>query len=198
MKKKKKLVLVDTVTDERNYEITEASLKDDFCHYAFMIKKGVGAGDEHKVKGKGIADDDLIDAIRRFNVHLACIDDVFDHSGTEIESIDKMENHPLTALYMVTGFKIKSQGDSDSVVLIGTKAITNGGRIDIMTPKIPLDGLSSYPWYNELKEVTDNARREVELYKEGKCVQVEEKEDPAQLKITVEAGADEEFENARL
>jgi len=38
------------------FEIMAASIKDDFCNYTYEIKQGVGAGDTHQVKGKGIVD----------------------------------------------------------------------------------------------------------------------------------------------
>jgi hypothetical protein len=173
--------------EEKIFTIKEASLKDDFCNYKFEILRGVGSGDTHSVNGSGIIEDDMRDAFARLNVHLAAIDDVFKLSGIELENIDNYHNHELTSRYNVTGFKIKGGTENESIILIGSKYVgTAGGRIELATPRIPLDNLSSYQWYNELKEAADNAREEVALYKEGKYTAVEEddeKPNPRQLTI---------------
>lgn len=87
------------------FEITSAQIADDFCNYSFEILSGVGVGDTHNVKGKGIIDGDLQVAFSKFNAHLAFVDDVFSHSGIEVEDIDLMHNHDLTLLFNVTGFR---------------------------------------------------------------------------------------------
>lgn len=169
-KKKKK-----EVEEVKPLIITGAAIQDDFCNYEYEIKTGVGIGDVHKVKGSGVMYGDLGDAFKKFNVHLACIDDVFKHSEVEIEAIDALHNSELTYLYNVTGFKIKGSGENESITLTGTKTISQAGeRMSISTPKIELSSLSSYRWHNELKEASDNARAEVEQYKDGKCMPVEE------------------------
>lgn len=38
----------------KEFVIKEASIKDDFCNYTFEVASGVGIGDTHNVKGKGI------------------------------------------------------------------------------------------------------------------------------------------------
>ena len=183
-----------------DYKITAASLKDDICNYTFEITSGVGEGEVHSVKGHGIAKDELIDAFRKFNVHMACIDDVFKHSNITIENLNAFENHTLTALYYVTGFKIKGHGDDEAIVLIGVKQISaTGGRIAIETPKIPMDKLSSYTWYNELKEAADNARYEVDRYKCGNYVPVEARDTHDENQLTIADSMEEdELENARV
>ncbi len=204
--------LADTATGDpqaagRNYVITEAKIKDDFCHYSFRTTSGVGLGEEHSVKVDNIIMDDLKDAFSRFNIHLAVIDDVFKHSGIKIEDVDNYHNSDLTMRYHVTGFKVTGVEGDENVVLTGSKILsTAGGRMDIKTPKIPLDYTSSYQWYNELLTAVDVARIEVALYKEGKyeVPEVEEaKPNPKQLTIghAIKAaqadGEDDEFENAR-
>lgn len=182
---------------ERNYEIIGAQIKDDYCNYTFEIKSGVGIGDTHNVKGSGIVEGDMHEAFGKFNVHLACIDDVFKHSGIDFERIDEVAMHELTNTYHVTGFKIKGGKDNESIILIGSKHVSEaGGRIEIQTPKIPLDNFSSYKWYNELKEVADGARLEVALYKEGKYILADEPEplpDPNQTALPLES--DNDLEN---
>jgi len=65
----------------KEFEITSAQIKDDFCNYSFEVLKGNGLGDTHNVKGKGIVDVDMHKAFNRFNVHPAFIDDIFTHNN---------------------------------------------------------------------------------------------------------------------
>lgn len=204
-------------SEQKPYIIKEAIIKDDYCNYAFEILSGIGAGDTHSVKGSGIIMDDMKEAFNRFNVHLAVIDDVFKHSGIEIEDIDKYHGHDLAFLFTVTGFKISGGEDNESIILKGSKYVSSaGGRIELASPKIPLDNLSSYKWYNELRAAADSARMEVALYKEGKVVPAEEDEKPNPKQLTItdnmldivrtavngqagdEETHEEEFENARM
>lgn len=182
-KKKKKVPVTGA------YVIKEAVIKDEFCNYQFEITEGVGLGDTHNVKGSGIIEDDMRHAFGKLNVHLACIDDIFKHSKVEIADIDEFHNHELAGLYHVAGIKIRGSKENESVIILGNKYVGSaGGRIDLATPKIPLDNLSSYKWYNELKTAVDEIRNEVAQYKEGKYIAVEEEEDekpnPRQLRIT--------------
>lgn len=192
----------------RNYVITEAKIKDDFCHYSFKTIRGLGVGEEHSVKIDNIITDDMKDAFSRLNVHLAVIDDVFKHADVEIDDIDTLHNDSLTLLYHVHAFKITGSEGDESIILMGSKYLhTAGGRMDIKTPKIPLDNLSSYPWYNELKTAADAARLEVARYKEGKYENQPEGEeqqpDPRQLTIGDQLDGnsgddDDDFEEAKL
>lgn len=166
---KKKQAEEATEAPKKPFEIMAASIKDDFCNYTYEIKQGVGAGDTHQVKGRGIVDPDMLDSFAKLNVHLAVLDDVYAHSGIEIDDIDKFHGHELSTRYTVTGIKVKGDGENKTVVLVGTKFITcASGRIAIETPKIPVDKFSSYKWYNELDAAIERARTEVELYKGGK------------------------------
>lgn len=187
MSNRKKKKQQDSTEVTGPYIIKEAAIKDDFCHYQYEVTDGTGFGDTHNVKGTGIVLNDMHHAFGKLNVHLACIDDVFAHSNTDIDDIDKFHGHELAALYHVTGIKIRGGKHNESVILVGSKHVnSSGGRIDLVTPKIPMDELSSYKWKNELKAAVDAIREEVRLYKEGKYEKVleEEVENPRQLKIT--------------
>ena len=165
----------DAPENKRGFVITEASIKDDYCNYSFEIIDGIGVGDTHSVKGSGIIEDDLRNAFANLNVHLAAIDDIFKHSKVEILDIDELHSHELTMLYHVTSIKIKGGQDNESIIIKGNKYVSSaGGRMEISTPQVPLDNLSSYKWYNELKDEVDLIREEVALYKEGKYSAVEE------------------------
>ena len=163
---------------ERDFEIIEATIKDDFCNYQYHVTNGVGIGDKHGVTGAGIVKDDMLEAFAKFRVHLAVMDEVYKHSGTEIDSIDNFHNHELTHLYEVTGFKIKGSKGGERIILKGKKDVSSaGGWMEIKTPEVTMDNLSGYVWYQELKEAADNAREEVALYREGKYTPVEETTD---------------------
>lgn len=208
-KKNKSIELADKIIElidqQRSFEITSAIIKDDFCNYSYDITNGVGTGDSCKVTGSLIIHDDMITAFQTFNRHLAAIDDVFIHSNIEVENIDNMENSELTGLYSVHAFKVKGGEDNMSVVLSGMKYINSSGeRIAIETPKIPLDALSSYRWYNELLAAVNAAKSEVEQYKQGKGTPIEKDEKPnvKQMKITDDMDSvdveDETFNAAKL
>lgn len=195
MSKKKKPV--KETTEEKTIEILGSTLKDGYCNYSMKVLKGPGAG-THNVKGEGLADEDLLEAIEAFNVHLAIIDDVFKHNKIDIKNCDKMINHELTANYIATGFKIVGSSDDESVILIGSKYVTCGGRICFETPKIPLNGSSSYEWYNELKVASDKAREEVHLYINGKCTAPEQESFDTNQMTIMDQIQDVEFENAKV
>lgn len=187
--------------DELPFRITKAKIKDDFCNYDYTITSGVGAGDSHGVKGRGIVERDMHEAFSKLNVHLAVIDDAFLRSDIEIEDINSLHGHDLTILYSVNGIMFKGHKDAESVVLMGTKYVTcASGRIELESPLIPLDNLSSYKFYNELKQAAENARKEVALYKEGKYTTEEEpsKNIDDNQKSLFEGDNEVEFENNKI
>lgn len=185
------------------------NIKDDFCSYECEIFGKKGISFPHKINGKdrGIIKDDMKEAFGKLRVHLAVIDDVFHYSKIEVTNIDDMHNHDLTQLYNVTEFKVKGGDENESVILIGNKRTSQGHRIEIEGPKIPIDNLSSYQWYNELKDAVNECRMEVKLYHEGKFIPVKQKENeepnPQQLTIgdgnvTVEMVPADEFEKGAV
>lgn len=202
--------LLDTLNaTTRKYEITEAKIQDNFCHYVYQITSGIGIGDQHKVTGTGIIEDDLLKSFKKFNVHLAVIDGCFLHSKIEIDDIDKFHDHELTDLFTVTGFQMGGSIDKPSIKLTGNKyCSTAGGRMEIKTHKIVLDNISGYKWYNELLTAANDAQQEVALYKEGYYTAVaeekDEDEDPAQASLNFEKQGengvdhDKEFEGGRV
>lgn len=187
----------------KSYFIKEASVKDGLCNYTYEISEGIGIGESHSVKGAGIVKDSLPESFARLSVHLAWVDDAFKriNEDAEIKDIDKLHMDDTTTRYHVTGIKIKGGVSDESVILVGSKYVSSGGRIDLVSPKIALDNLSSYKWYNELKAEIDKCRREVELYKEGNYnipeVDEDEANDPHQLKIG-ESVTDNEFDEAAI
>jgi hypothetical protein len=196
MKKTKDKVV--PMLEQKPLVIMSAALNDGLCNYSYDIKMGVGAGNSHAVKGKGIVDDDLAHAFFPLNTHLAIIDDVFKHSDIEIDSINKFYTHELTAKYTVTGFKITGEEGSEQVILIGTKHVScSNAAISIQTPKIPMDDLSSYQFHQSLKNAIEKCREEVELYHGGKYTEVEPTVviDAAQMTISQ---TEEEFTSGKV
>lgn len=184
---------------EKPYTIMEASIKDDFCDYAYEIKTGIGAGRLHKVNGKNsglIIDDDLRNAFVSLHPHMACIDMAFKDSGQDVQDIDSMTNDDLTFRYYASGFKMKGGEGDESIIIIGNKSV-DMGYMPFESPKISLESSSSYKWYNELKTVADNLRLEVELYEGGKGTKTEEPEADhrKQGKLFVNAEGGEEFDS---
>ena len=178
--------------NERDYEVTEATIKDMLCNYSITITGDVNHGNRNKITGSGVVDKDMLAAMARFNVHLACLDDAFKTAGIQnthegitefnvdgniIGNIDGLRPHSLTHNYVVTGFKIKGGTGNESVILVGTKYVSMAGdHMELQTPKIPLNQSSSYTWHNELSEVCELIREEVALYREGKYTEKEERE----------------------
>jgi hypothetical protein len=211
---------------KRPFKITEAAIKDDFCSYKYEMTEGKGPYDIHKVDGKGIIEDDMSDVFRKFRVHMAAVYGVFKLQGIEVTDIDQHHLDDITAEFHVDGFKIRGSDEMESIILIGSKHIGDlGGRMALETPKIDISDLSSYKWYNELKELANKAREEVALYKGGKYTipEIEEEEEEKkprkgrgkQLSIVSpegaadepeggtedelnEIGSDNDFEDARL
>lgn len=196
--------------NDRSINILEAQIKDDFCHYKYEVISGKDIGFKHKVEGIGIISDDMRNAFNKLKVHLAVIDDVYKHSNIEITDIDTKHTDELALLYYVTGLKIKGGEEDEAVILIGNKVLSAGSRMELETPKVPIDSLSSYTWHNELKDAVDQCREEVALYHYGKYTPVqkdeEEEEDPKQAKIdfskkendTDTEQVDADFENAKV
>jgi len=180
--------------DDRHFKINQGTIKDDFCIYSYEVTAGVGFGEKHNVTDPpGIIDDDLRNAFAKFNAHLAVIDEVYKHSGIEVDNIDLLHNHELSLLFTVTSFKIKGGKENESIVLTGHKYVSSaGGRMKVETPQISIDSASSYQWYNELKAAADTVREEVALYKLGKYTATETEEteaDTKQTKMTFEVSA---------
>lgn len=169
--------LVEVEESLRDFEVRSADIKDDICNYSLEIIRGKKVGWTANEKGKGLIEDDLRNAFAKLNVHLAYCDDVFKHNKLDIDDIDTMHTDELAMLYMVTGFKIKGGESNESIILIGNKYLSSGSRMELESPKISIDNLSSYKWWNELKAAADQCREEVALYHEGKFTAVETEDD---------------------
>ena len=168
MSKTKKTVVTLTLPSpqgtDNSYEIKSAAIKDGVCIYSYELLSGVSEGDLINRTGSNFIHDDMKEAFNKLKVHLAIIDDVFKYSKVEFETISEVEDHELTGLFEVSGFKLNSAGDA--VNLIGYKTVSHGGAIDLKSPKISFE--SSYPFATSLEMAIDACKREVVLYMNGK------------------------------
>jgi hypothetical protein len=170
------------------YEITAAAIRDGYCDYTLVVKKGQGIG-THKIKGEGLITDDLRNVFAKLNVHLAIVDDIFKHSGFEFDTISEVENSEFANLYDVVGITLKGEDENLSCVLKGTKYVsqTGGERQHIDSAKIHIGSGAFYKWYNELNETINEVKQEVEAYHNGKYTLPESLvEDTNQLSIEEE------------
>jgi len=160
---------------EKQVEIKAATLKDDFCHYAYEIKDGPTAGDEVKRKGSLIVHNDLKNAFFKLNAHLAVICEEINPSViNDIESIEKYDDsiHTLDSVeqivshFHVNSFAISGNGENESVILSGSKRLSNGDFVELKSPKTAWD--SNYQFINELRAAIDIATEEVVEYMYGK------------------------------
>ncbi len=180
-KKKQDEEVIEAVI--KPYRITKGSIRDSFCDFTIETLDGLGIGNTSNVKGANMFMDSLQNSFTKLNKHFACIDDVFNHAEIEVDNIDSMSSHHLTGLYEVDGFTIKGSVENESIKLHGSKKLSCGGRSSFDTPPILLDALSGYKWYNELKEVSDLVRKEIEMYNEGNYIVEEDVVDPKQASI---------------
>ncbi len=177
----------EALVEGRSYLIKGATLKDGYCDYVYEVTKGGSRGEKHRVEGPGLYEDDLRFSFGKLSVHMAAIDDVFKHSGIEIDDINNYHASEQAHLFSVSGFKVSGAEGDESVVLIGAKYVScSGGRIEIKTPKIPIDNMSSYPWYLQLREAINVALEEVALYKEGKYVIEDDEDEPNAMQMTID------------
>lgn len=69
--------------------------------------------------------------------------------------------------YRVSAFEIKGKGEAESVVLSGSKKLTNHREIHFQTPELLLDE-TEYKFRHNLRETIDLLKMEVLAYMEGK------------------------------
>lgn len=173
------------VVEENGPEIAiiEASVKDAKCTYKYKILKGANKGVIHSVKNHpGIVDETLEEALKIFAPHMAAIADMFKYAKVKVDDIDNFHNHELPLLFSVTGFKMKSD---TSIVIVGNMFVTMAsGRLEIDTPEIMFDEISSYKWYGQLKKAAEDACQEVLEFHNGKFTLPEVEE----LKEVLETG----------
>ena len=152
---------------EKPIEITNASIKDMLCNYGYEIKTGPGAGDKIPTrKGSSIVHEDMVERFRAMRVHMAILDDAFKYSGVEVSVPEDLDDHEVTDLFTVNGFKITGSTDNEGYIITGEKWVSYGS-ISLETPKITSS--TGYPFFDQLQSAVEEARNEVEQYMNGKA-----------------------------
>lgn len=170
-------------------QITSATIKDGMCNYGYEILSGPGKGDKIPTrKGSAVVHDDMSEAFRLLNVHLAIIDDAFKYISKKSLTLDQLQDHEIAEGFGVTGIKISGSDENEGIILIGYKDVTTG-IISLESPKI--SATSGYAFYDELKEAIDKVIMEVEDYMNGKAAA---KEEMPELPFPTEGDGDE-FDN---
>lgn len=169
MAKKQKEEMEETVTTEQLLKpvlITEASIKEQLCNYGYEINAGPGTGDKIKRKGSALVHEDMVLAFDQLNKHLAYIDDAFVHIKKKASTVvDMLSHEDIISNFRVTGFKVHGTDENEGFILMGDKFVSQG-CIGLETPKIGAG--SGYPFFDDLGEIINICRDEVELYMNGK------------------------------
>lgn len=174
---------------EKDVEIKSASLKDALCNYGYELLTGKTKGDVIPTRrGTHIVHDDLQEAFSKFDVFLAHLDDAFTGNDNATE-LSFLEGEPETQSYSVYSFKITGVEENKSLIISGSKEVSNG-TITFDAPKVKLNG--GYLYLTKLTEILDNAIKEVELYMNGKSAP-----QPEQIHIDF-ASEDASFDNAKF
>lgn len=173
---------------EKDVEIKSASLKDALCNYSYELLIGKMKGDSISRKGTHIVHEHLQEAFAKFDVFLAHLDDAFTGNDNSTE-LSFLEEEPETESYSVYSFKITGVEENKSLIISGTKEVTNG-TIAFDAPKVKLN--ASYLYLTQLTEVLENVIKEVEFYMNGKVAP-----QPEQLHMDF-ASEDASFDNAKF
>lgn len=174
--------------EQKDVEIKSASLGDALCSYSYELLTGKTAGDVLNRKGNHIVHEDLEEAFSKFNVFLAHLDDAYtgNDNSTELETLI---NETETSKYFVSSFKISGVEENRSLIISGTKYVSNGA-IKFDAPKVKLNG--NYLYLTQLNEVLENAISEVEKYMNGKSA-------PQMVQEVITfAQEDDQFEKAKI
>lgn len=173
---------------EKDVEIKSALLKDALCNYSYELLIGKMKGDSISRKGTHIVHEHLQEAFAKFDVFLAHLDDAFTGNDNATE-LSFLEEEPETDSYSVYSFKITGVEENKSLIISGTKEVSNG-TIAFDAPKVKLNG--GYLYLTQLTEVLENVIKEVEFYMNGKVAP-----QPEQLHMDF-ASEDASFDNAKF
>ena len=179
---------LDKLNQEKDVEIKSAILRDSLCNYSYELMTGKTVGDVLNRKGNHIVHEDLSDAMSKFDVFLAHLDDAYTGNDNSTE-LSFLESEPETENYSVSSFKITGVEENKSLILSGTKTV-NAGAISFDTPKVKLNG--QYLYLNQLIETLDKVVFEVERYMGGKSAP-----QPEQMHMTF-AEEDDSFEKGKV
>lgn len=152
-----------------NITIKKASIKNSLF-LAFEYDQSVNATKNIiKTSSDAPIHDDLRNAYRYLIPHFAFICEEINESQCEelIENPDKEINEDSAIYgYRVSGFSISGSGDTEGVVLSGSKKLKTGMVVNFNTPFIKFD--SDYDFMDDFLSRIENLRSEVYEYLEGK------------------------------
>lgn len=170
--------------------ITSADIKEELCNYGYEINTGPGKGDKVTRKGSSFIHHDMDVVFAKLNKHLAHIDDAFTHMKKKPQTVPELEDHEaIISNFTVTGFKISGTDENEGYILKGDKYV-NQGSIGLETPKISKS--SGYHFFDDLQEVIEECRSEVEQYMNGKQAP---KLEQAELEFPAAGGNESDFDN---
>ena len=86
---------------------------------------------------------------------------------TDVDATDENENS-LNRKYSIEEFAITGSGDAEGLTIKGTKYLSNGKTLKLVTPSIRLDDDKEYDFLEELQKRVDQLKDEVFQYLNGK------------------------------
>lgn len=151
--------------ENKPFQITSASIKDEVCEYGYEVLQGPQQGSKiPKCKGSLNVHEDMIVAFQRLDIHLAESEDAFEYVFPPTSGLDELIEHELAEKFSVGGFRISGSDENLSYTLIGHK-VCKVGYMALESEKLQKN---NYRFFEELKEAMENAVNEVEQYMAGK------------------------------
>lgn len=175
MAKKTNTVVIDgdklmkALSGNENLRLTHAVLVGETCTYSYSVRLENGDTDIMTNECGRQYHNDLKQAFRKFDGHLAVITEQVD--ADDVADIDECEGKKQKVTenllrHQVTEVKLFGNIETGSVVLSGAKILKSSDEIKLKTPKAPLDG--EYDFVNELVAATQNLIDEITAYHNGK------------------------------
>lgn len=180
-------VMAKKKAHEEQLRVTHAALTNETCTYSYSVRLENGETDIITNECGRQFHNDLRQAFRLFDGHLAVITEQVD--AEEVSDIDSCEgrNKKVSEKLIqteVSDISIYGNLETGSVILKGTKLLKTTEQIKLPTPKTALDG--DYAFVNELAGAVQNLIEEITAYHNGKS------RPDAQLDIFKEAAKEDE------
>lgn len=153
-------------------EIKSAKLKDLFCEYSYeqhVEEIRNQRTNEVTVNSDAPVHDDLKQAFKNLNSHFAllCFQVTYGKPEEIADVVDNIENdYDKFTDYKVTAFKISGSGESEGVVISGSRKLPNGKALNLVTPLTKFE--DEYQFMPELMGALHNLKNEVYEYHNGK------------------------------
>lgn len=149
--------------------LTHAVLVNETCTYSYSVRLEDGQTDIMTNECGRFYHNDLRQAFRNLDGHLAVITEQVD--ADDVLDVDACEGNTdaiTDKLLQTTVNEVKINGniESGTVVLSGIKILKSREEVKLKTPKTPLDG--DYLFTQELVAVTQNLIEEITAYHNGK------------------------------